>query len=80
MHYRKKPVVIQALQWTGENWDEISTFAEGKVIPMRGEMHIHTLEGVMKASEGDYIVRGVCGEYYPCKPNIFEQTYEKVEE
>ena len=79
--FRKKPVVIEAKQWLGgnEHFDEIKQFA--------GEdfhcWHMHTdsisiktLEGFMNASKGDYIIKGIKGEFYPCKPDIFEQTYE----
>jgi hypothetical protein len=82
MKYRKKPVVIEAVQWTGDNANEVAWFAEGKAI--LGVFHdgfdIHTLEGVMRANVGDYIIKGVNGEFYPCKPGIFEKTYEKVGE
>ena len=90
MQYRKKPVVIEAVQLTENNAEEISAFV-GKECrkhydndfptentPYMG-LQIATLEGVMLASIGDYIIKGVKGEFYPCKPDIFEQTYEKVE-
>lgn len=78
--YRKKPVVIEAVQWEGDNEEEIREF----VGPM--DMHyspsvgllIHTLEGDHQAIIGDYIIRGVAGEFYPCKEDIFYQTYDKV--
>lgn len=80
--YRKKPVIIDAIQWTGANTKEVlSFFATGyskMSIGNDGSFRIHTLEGDMIASPGDYIIRGVKGEYYPCKPDIFEQTYEEV--
>lgn len=85
MKYRKKPVVIEALQWTGTNKKEIKGFA-GKYAGFEdfGEATVHlivkTLEGKLKASIGDYIIQGVDGEFYPCKPDIFKQTYEKVED
>jgi len=78
--YRKKPVVIEALQWTGENVEEIDAFIGAKE---HGYDHdglmIHTLEGTHRATIGDYIIKGVQGEFYPCKPNIFEATYELAE-
>lgn len=76
--YRKKPVVIDAIQFTGDNDIEIMNLFSGKI--NRGEhcLHIHTLEGVMRAEVGDWIIKGVAGELYPCKPDIFEKTYEKV--
>lgn len=81
--YRKKPVVINAVQWTGFNLDEILKFAY-KTRRIRfadnlQDLHIETLEGVMTANEGDWIIKGVAGEIYPCKPDIFEQTYESVD-
>lgn len=78
MKYRKKPVVIEAMQWDGENTNQIAKFCRGKAILQVFEkcFHIYTLEGIMKASIGDYIIKGVKGEYYPCKPDIFEMTYE----
>lgn len=77
--YRKKPVVIEAIKYDGDNKVEIQEFVD-KYLDMTEEMQleINTLEGVMLANVGDYIIRGVNGEYYPCKPDIFEKTYEKV--
>lgn len=79
--YRKKPVVIEAIKYDGDNKVEIQEFVN-KYLDMTEEMQleIDTLEGVMLANVGDYIIRGVNGEYYPCKPDIFEKTYEKVED
>jgi hypothetical protein len=79
--YRKKPVVIEAIEWTGKNFNEIQEFAgsESEIIKMSSgetELVIRTLEGRMTASEGDYIIKGIQGEFYPCKSDIFEQTYE----
>ena len=78
--YRKKPVVIEAVQWTGENHAEMCEFIDPEVfeiIPRVG-LVIHTLEGDHHASPGDYINKGVSGEFYPCKPDIFAKTYEAV--
>lgn len=79
--YRKKPVVIEAIKYDGDNKVEIQEFVD-KYLDMTEEMQleIDTLEGVMLANVGDYIIRGVNGEYYPCKPDIFEKTYEKIED
>ncbi len=87
--FRKKPVVIEAVQLLWENWQEMCEFAGvGKLTDGKPEgqlsgevlgMVIPTLEGVMQADEGDWIIRGVEGEFYPCKPDIFEKTYERVE-
>ncbi len=83
MKFRKKPVVIDAVQWTGDNecLDFIREFMEPNY-PARGTesypdcLIIHTLEGDHRANVGDWIIKGVKGEFYPCKPDIFEQTYE----
>ena len=93
MKYRKKPVIIEAVQWNGLNFKEIEEFVGHNVaileevrkpnmdmnIPGDYRLYIRTLEGVMDARKGDYIIRGVNSEYYPCKPDIFEKTYEKAE-
>jgi len=85
MQYRKKPVVIEAVQWTAtkESWDAI--MAMGNIPWKPGEMGsntftIETLEGDHLVRPGDYVIRGVQGEFYPRKPDIFEATYEKIEE
>ena len=77
MKYRKKPVEIDAIQWTGDNKLEIFDFCNMSYITDQ-ELRIQTLEGSMIASVGDYIIKGVMGEFYPCKPDIFEMTYEKI--
>lgn len=78
--YRKKPVVIEAVQWIG-NYEVIKDFMKQEpVTEYQNEvLVIETLEGTMRADFGDYIIKGVNGEFYPCKPDIFEQTYEPVE-
>jgi hypothetical protein len=73
--YRKKPVVIDAVQYDGYNKDAIPCLCN---CTGEGNPHIHTLEGSLYASPGDWIIRGVKGEYYPCKPAIFAATYEPV--
>lgn len=81
MKFRKKPVVIEAVQWTGDNVDEVLEFVGGELPVVRDEkIFISTLEGVMRGDIGDWIIRGVKGELYPCKPDVFEATYEAVEE
>jgi hypothetical protein len=88
--YRKKPVVIEAFKWTGD--EEQTEDPLWITDAMRhGSVHfenlytesvkllINTLEGVMTANRGDYVIKGVKGEIYPCKPDIFEATYEQVE-
>lgn len=86
MKYRKKPVIIEAIQFE-DNSDriiEIHEFMGGDTIRVNYEdkdnpyLKIETLEGIMKTSVGDYIIKGVNGEFYPCKPDIFEKTYERV--
>ena len=78
--FRKKPVVIEAVLWTGRNVEEVNAFInEGQdeeTLPGR-PIVIETLEGDVTAQVGDWIIKGVAGEFYPCKPNIFEQTYEQ---
>ena len=79
--YRKKPVVIQAVQWTGENNTEILHFCSTCYITSSGkakDLIVSTLEGDMSASVGDFIIKGVKGEFYACKPDIFDMTYETV--
>lgn len=82
--YRKLPVEIEAVQigrdW--DNWDELLAFCGGAkkvVVDDEVQLVIETLEGDMRAREGDYIIKGIQGEFYPCKPDIFVQTYERVE-
>ena len=91
MKYRKKPVVIEAFQLNdrgliGEDWfwdavsdNKIITHSFGKHEPEKAWCEIRTLEGTMIADQGDFIIKGVQGELYPCKPDIFEATYEIVE-
>lgn len=78
--YRKKPVVIEAIQWIGNNLSEIDNFIGRTVDNKETTLVIHTLEGEMYASLSDYIIKGVNGEFYPCKPDIFDKTYEEVTE
>lgn len=82
-NFRKKPVVVQALQLSDENEKEINQLMKEVVgiisVTSADECQIKTLEGTMTARWGDWIIRGVDGEYYPCKSGIFEKTYEKAE-
>ncbi len=80
MKYRKKPVVVEAIQYNGKNKVEIQLFVNMYLDETSKGLKIPTLEGDMFASVGDYIIKGVKGEFYPCKPDIFEQTYELVGE
>ena len=99
MKYKKKPIVIEAIQLTDFNAETMLSVLEfmGQIVDTNsattnekfydyceqrgnvGYLTIETLEGNMKANLGDYIIKGVNGEFYPCKPDIFEKTYEKVE-
>ena len=81
MKFRKKPVVIDAMQWNGANVDEILGFilAKGSARRVSDSILIDTLEGTMRADQGDWIIKGVKGEFYPCKPDIFEATYEALD-
>jgi len=79
MKFRKKPVVVEAVKWTGANVDEVLGFILAKGSARRGAgnvLHIDTLEGTMTANAGDWIVCGVKGEFYPVKPDIFVETYD----
>ena len=76
--YRKKPVTIEAIQWNGGNLSEIRDFMRSTVETHESVLIIPTLEGDMYASLNDYIIKGVNGEFYPCKPYIFAKTYEEV--
>lgn len=78
--YRKKPVVIEAWQNSDENEFPVWLANVDVGRELGGVILINTLEGVMKAMPGDYIIKGVKGEVYPCKPDIFEATYEVVNE
>ncbi len=97
MRYRKLPVEIDAVQWTGTNLFAIMTFIEGvepnlekeanisawatyqQIVEDKG-LRIHTLAGIMDASIGDFIIKGISGDYYPRNPEAFKATYEKVNE
>lgn len=87
--YRKKPVIIEAIQLTRSFSDlavkfvgeeNLNDYCLGEFYEDSCYLEIETLEGIMTASEGDWIIKGIKGEFYPCKPDIFEATYELVEE
>lgn len=94
MKYRKKPIIIDAFQWTGDNNQKedplwiVEALKNGSARIEREDallnlgvvMYIDTLEGTHRARIGDYIIQGVKGEIYPCKADIFEATYEPVTE
>jgi hypothetical protein len=79
MKYRKKPVVVEAVKFDGGNISEIEMFVDSGKYHDDGTFSIVTLEGLMHVSIGDYVIKGIQNEFYPCKPDIFEQTYEPVE-
>ncbi|MBW2672342.1 MAG: hypothetical protein JRD89_02850 [Deltaproteobacteria bacterium] len=83
--FRKKPVEIRAVQWDGKAETLQHLEAEGMQTAFYalgahgvGDLRIETLEGVFHASKGDWIIKGIKGEFYACKPDIFEATYEEV--
>lgn len=85
--WRKRPVIIEAVQFLDrvEAMKPLADFLPDGIVPqedLNGNMFliIPTLEGDHRANEGDYIIRGVKGEFYPCKPDIFHMTYEKVQD
>jgi len=81
MKYRKKPVIVDAIQWTGGNEKEVESFLVlgGAWFDKDSNFFvIYTLESDMYVDKGDYIIRGIKGEFYPCKPDIFEETYEAL--
>ncbi|CGF05856.1 hypothetical protein [Streptococcus pneumoniae] len=78
--YKKKPVVIEAIRFIGSNYEEIREFIGENTLCSDLSIVISTLEGDMVAQKGDYIIKGVQGEFYPCKPDIFNATYEVVSE
>lgn len=83
--YVKKPIQIEAVQWNGKNFDEIKEFCKDAMIAYGGELIIPTLEdgkfikAKHVATEGDYVIKGIRGEFYFCKEDIFNETYEEVE-
>lgn len=76
--YKKKPIIISAVKWDGTNLQEIFSFTNNKAMMKNNILIIPTLEGTMVTDVGSYIIKGVKGEYYPCRGDIFEDTYEKV--
>jgi len=90
LRFRKKPIVVEAVQWTGINGNDLDYFfieitkkfgiVHSPYISEDGSLMIPTLEGDMKANINDWIICGVKGEIYPCKPDIFDQTYEKYQD
>ena len=84
MKVRKKPIEVEAIQWTGDNISELrNNFPDfinnSWLVGKKPELFIYTLEGNMHASIGDYIIMGIDGEFYACKESIFNKTYEWVD-
>lgn len=80
MLYIKRPIPIEAMQYTGDNLIDITMFAKAHFyIKTDGSLYITTLEGDMLCPVGAYVIKGVDGEYYPCRGDIFEKTYVKYE-
>ena len=78
--FRKKPVVIEAMQYYGASLELVLVFGEGKIRQTgQDTLDVLTLEGTVQARENDWIIKGVAGEFYPCKPDIFKLTYEAVD-
>ena len=79
--FKKKPVIIEAVQWKGDNQFEVLNFCKTCYFTSHGavkDLYIDTLEGDMLAKVDDYIIKGIAGEFYACKPEIFALTYENV--
>ena len=87
--YKKRPVIIEAIQFTGHNGTELSDWSESKVFvspvleispdnPTGEYVQVKTLEGTMTGTVGDFIIKGIKGEFYPCKYDIFTETYKEV--
>ncbi len=76
--YKKKPIVIDALQFDGNNYKECKNFIKGNFDNTLNYPNIKTLEGTMRVENGAYIIKGVQGEFYACKEDIFLDTYEEV--
>lgn len=95
MLYKKKPIIIEAIQWNENNLEEVMKFIDSEFeyepninyitykfdyTVSNKKLRLNTLEGRMIVSKNDYIIKGIKGEFYPCKPDIFEETYEVIEE
>ena len=78
--YQTVPVTKEAVQLDGKNFDEIKEFTHGDAYYHdSGDLFIRTLEGPLRASVGDFIIKGLSGEFYACKPDIFKKTYQKID-
>ena len=78
--YKTKPCEIEAIQWIGDNLIELLDWGQGDILWNDvDDLYIETLEGRLKADVGDYIIKGLKGEFYPCKPDVFHKKYEEIE-
>ena len=81
MKCRKKPVIVEAIKYEKKHIGRALDFCNKlRYNPHDNEYYVDTLEGCMKVTEGDFVIKGVNGEFYPCKADIFEKTYEKLDE
>lgn len=77
--YKTKPCEIEAIEWTGNNIIELLDWGQGKILwNDADDLYIDTLEGRLKANVGDFIIKGLRGEFYPCKPDVFHKKYEAI--
>jgi hypothetical protein len=79
MRARKKPVVIDFIIWGGDNYKEVKNFLQGNYDNTLNYPNVKTLNGVVTVEKGEHICKGVNGEFYPCKPDIFHKTYDIIE-
>lgn len=83
MRFRKLPIVVEAMHFDGNNYPEIRRWMYGDLVSKAPDLwtfEIKTLDGVMQVSAGDWVIKGVKGEFYPCKSDIFEKSYKAVKE
>lgn len=77
-NYRRKPVKLRSVQWTGNNYEELKEFVGEYLTNKDMDLYVETSRGKLHVSKGDYVVKDKCGNFYPCKPEIMEQLYEGV--
>lgn len=82
MKFRKKPLVVDAVRWLGNNWWEIDAFCGDFVTSVKGDsdIRLRTIDSIAVVSPGDWVIRGVKGEFYPIKHEILLETYELVDD
>jgi hypothetical protein len=78
--FRKKIAVVEAVQWSGSNWHQVYDFAGHEVFTTSGNLFVKTPDGTLGASPGDWIVKGVKGNFYPCPNDIFQEIWEEVDD